>query len=164
MKGCLIGIVIFMGLAGGAVLLVWNHRDTIQEGLEQVFELPEHGREEFIRPRYGQLLDAILTAADRSESLFQFGAAIETMALPAEVIYVGAEKGEQTTDIIRTFDWGGHSLVSSGEYGAGTLSQGNENRQVMTYSKTGAWSYMDKFMVYIAVPPQPIPDRPETTP
>ena len=149
MKGCLIGVAVFIVLVMGGALLVWNQRDTILIGLENTFEIPEYGKEEYIQPLYGDQLQSILAAANNADSLFQFGAAIETMNLPVEVIYVGIEQGEETTDIIKKFDWNSHSLVSSGVYGAGTLNQGETSKEIMTYTQAGDWSYMDKIMVYI---------------
>jgi len=149
MKGCLIGVAVLIVLVMAGALLVWNQRDTIITGLENVFDMPEYGKEEYILPLYGEQLQSILAAANNADSLFQFGAAIETMGLPEEVIYVGIEQGEETTDIIKKFDWSGHSLLSSGVYGAGSLSQGNTNKEIMTYTQEGDWRYMDKFTVYI---------------
>ena len=34
-------------------------------------------------------------------------------------------------------------------YGAGTLSNSEESREVMIYENDGPWEYMDSFMVFI---------------
>ena len=149
MKGCLIGIAIFIVLVMGSAVLIWSQRDTIMAGLENAFEIPDYGREEYIKPRYGDHLQSILAAANNAGSLFQFGAAIETMNLPEEIIYVGIKQGEEAIDIIKKYDWNGRSLISSGDYGAGTLSRGQQEWPVMTYSKEGGWPFMEQFHVFI---------------
>lgn len=149
MKGCLIGLTVFVALVVGGALLVWSQRDNILAGIENALDLPEYGTEQYIKPRYGDHLMSIRSAADHSESLFQFGAAVETMGLPPEFLYVGIEQDDDKTDIIKRFDWSSHSLVSSGDYGAGTLDRDRDNRRIMTWSQEGNWPYMDSFSVYI---------------
>ncbi|MDX1519023.1 MAG: hypothetical protein R3318_02790, partial [Gammaproteobacteria bacterium] len=42
-----------------------------------------------------------------------------------------------------------HGQVTMNGYGAGTLSNSEESREVMIYENDGPWEYMDSFMVFI---------------
>ena len=149
MKGCLIVIVAIITLIAGGSFLVWLNRDAITTGLTQAFEQPEHGKKDYIDKHYGGLLRAMDAAATDSTSLFSFGAAIEALNLPDEVLYIGIQQGENTTDIIKRFDWSGKSTLTVHNYGSGTLSSGDIKNEIMIYENGGPWDYMDKFVVYI---------------
>lgn len=141
-------------LAGGYYIwsnkdtIVSDLKDTIETKLDDVFKLPEYGKKEYIRSRYGQLLQALDEAAANSKSVFKFGAYVEEMKLPEEVVYIGITKGEEKTDIIKRFNWSGHSFTTKNKYGAGTL-KGSRTINIMSYENTGPYNYMDSFIVYI---------------
>jgi len=147
-------LFVIVVLAGG--FYIWNNKETIvsdvintvETKLEDVFKLPEYGKKEYIRSRYGQLLQALDEVAANSKSVFKFGASVEEMKLPEEVVYVGITKGDEKTDIIKRFDWSGHSLTTKNKYGAGTL-KGYKTINIMSYENTGPYNYMDNFVVYI---------------
>ena len=63
MKGCLIAVAIVFVLVLGSGLLIWSKKDAIIEGVSSAFEVPEYGTEEHIRRQYGDLLQALDTAA-----------------------------------------------------------------------------------------------------
>ncbi len=149
MKGCLTVIAILIALLAGGGVLVWMNRDVITTGISQAFEQPEYGKQEYIEKHYGDLLRSLDTAATTSSSLFSFGAAVEAMALPEAVLYVGITKGAEETDIIKRFDWNGSSFFTSGGYGSGTLSSADTSKTIMIYKNEDAWTYMDEFVVYI---------------
>ncbi len=110
--------------------------------------MPPYGEEQYIRSRYGDILDKIDKAADSSNSLFKFGATIEELKLPPEFVYVGIMKGDEKTDIIKRFEWSGNRLTTLGDYGAGYL-KGDKTIDIMIYKKEKHWGYMNSFMVYI---------------
>ena len=149
MKGCLIVIVAIIALIAGGSFLVWLNRDAITTGITQAFEQPEYGKKEYIDKHYGDLLRSMDAVATDSSSLFSFGAAIEALNLPDEVLYVGIHQGQNTTDIIKRFDWSGKSTFTVHNYGSGTLSSGDIKKEIMIYENDGPWDYMDKFVVYI---------------
>ena len=147
-------LFVIVVLAGG--FYIWSNKDTIvsdlkdtiETKLDDVFKLPEYGKKEYIRSRYGQLLQALDEAAANSKSVFKFGASVEEMKLPEEVVYIGITKGEEKTDIIKRFNWSGHSFTTKNKYGAGTL-KGARTINIMSYENTGPYNYMDSFIVYI---------------
>ena len=94
MKGCLTVIAVFIALIAGASVLVWMNRDVITTGITQAFEQPEYGKQDYIDKHYGDLLRSMDAAATSASSLFSFGAAIEEMNLPDEVLYVGIHQGQ----------------------------------------------------------------------
>lgn len=149
MKGCLISIAIIFILVVGGGLFVWINRDTIVPGVQKIFEVPSYGKKEYIDGRYGDLLRSLDSAAKNGFSVMTFGAAVEKMTLPPEVLYVGIVKGEDKTDVIKRFDWNGSGAMMIAGYGAGTLSRGGVTRKIMIYENSGPWKYMDKFVVYI---------------
>ena len=103
-------LFVIVVLAGGYYIwsnkdtIVSDLKDTIETKLEDVFKLPEYGKKEYIRSRYGDILDQINNAADNSNSHFKFGATIEELKLPPEFVYVGFIKDKKETDIIKRFD------------------------------------------------------------
>ena len=147
-------LFVIVVLAGG--FYIWSNKDTIvsdvintvETKLDDVFKLPEYGKKEYIRSRYGQLLKALDEAAAYSNSVFKFGASVEEMKLPEEVVYIGIIKGEEKTDIIKRFNWSGHSLTTKNKYGAGTL-KGATTINIMSYENTGPYNYMNSFILYI---------------
>ena len=161
MKGCLTAIAVVLVLVISGSVLVWTNRDAIITGVTDALDVPEHGKREYIEAAYGELLRAIDTAAVSNNSILSFGAAIESMALPGEVIYVAINKGEDTTTVVRKFDWNGSSTIVMSGYGAGTLSKGNDTRNIMIYKNEGPWDYMDNFVVYIEYTGEPQQAVPE---
>ena len=59
MKGCLIAVAIVAVLVAGGGFLVWTNRDAIITGVTEAFELPEYGKQEYIEPRFGDLLRSL---------------------------------------------------------------------------------------------------------
>lgn len=149
MKGCLTAMVITITLLLGSGVYMWINRDSIFMSISEAFEQPEYGKKEYIDKQYGDLLRAMDKAADSSSSIFSFGAAIESMVLPKEVIYIGTIDGKEKTDIIKRFDWNGSNISTLNYYGSGTLSSGAVTKTIMIYKNSGSWSYMDEFAVYI---------------
>ena len=149
MKGCLTVIAVIIALLAGGSLLVWMNRDAITTGITQAFEQPEYGKKDYIDKHYGNLLRSLDAAAGSASSLFAFGAAVEGMTLPEEVLFVGINKGQDTTEIIKRFDWNGRSVFTMHNYGSGTLSSGGAKKEIMIYENPGPWDYMDDFVVYI---------------
>jgi len=160
MKGCLIAVAIVFVLVVGGGLFIWINRDTITTGLTEAFELPDYGKQEYIDQEYGELLRTLDATAGNASSIMTFGAAIEGMTLPEEVLYIGISKEEDKTDIginkgkekidvIKKFDSSNiYTLILYG-YGAGTLSKAGVSTDIMIYENVGPWNYMDKFIVYI---------------
>ncbi len=157
MKIIIISLVfVFMFLAITAGYYIWNNKemivsnamDTIEKKVDDLIDLPPYGEKEYIRSKYGDLLDRIDKAADNSDSHFKFGASIEELKLPSEFVYVGYIKDKQEKDIIKRFNWSGNRLTTKGEFGAGYL-KGDETIDVMIYKKEDRWKYMDSFVVYI---------------
>jgi len=111
--------------------------------------MPEYGKQEYIEQEYGELLRTLDAAAGNGSSIMTFGAPIEGMNLPEEVIYIGINKGEDKTDVIKKFDWSSSSKFTMHGYGAGTLSKAGVSTDIMIYENVGPWNYMDKFIVYI---------------
>ena len=149
MKGCLTVIAVIIALIAGGGVLVWMNRDAITTGITQAFEQPEYGKKEHIDKHYCDLLRSMDAAATSASSLFSFGAAIEEMNLPEEVLFAGINKGENTTEVVKRFDWSGNSFFISGGYGSGTLSSAAISKNIMIYENNGPWTYMDDFVVYI---------------
>jgi hypothetical protein len=139
MKSYLTGITVFMLLIVGGSIIRITH----------AFEQPEHGKKEYIDQHYGDLLRSIDAAANNATSLFSFGAAVEVLNLPEEVLYVGIIKDKEKTDIIKRFDWNSRSVLTINNYGSGKLGSGRVKKEIMIYENTGPWDYMDKFVVYI---------------
>lgn len=157
MKGCLIAVAILLVLvvAGGG-LVIWFNKDAITtglkdvaEGLAELFELPDYGKQEYIDQEYGDLLRTLDAAAEKGSSIMTFGAAVEGITLPEEVLYVGITKGEDVTDVIKRFEWSGHSKTIMFGYGAGSLRTTDMSKDIMIYENAGPWNYMDNFIVYI---------------
>lgn len=156
MKGCLIAIAILLVLLAGGSLLIWSNKDTIKGELEELAEelaesidLPDYGKQEYIEKKYGSVLRALDEAAVNGSSIMTFGAAVEGLALPEEILYVGINKGEDVTDVIKRFEWSGHKKITMSGYGAGSLSSVNVNKEIIIYENEGPWNYMDSFIVYI---------------
>ena len=158
MNGCLIAVAIVFVLVVGGGLFIWINRDTIftvistgiNEALElPKFELPEYGKQEYIDQEYGELLRTLDATAENGSSIMTFGAPIEGMTLPEEVLYIGINKGEDKTDVIKKFDWSGFSKRTVGGYGAGTLKKAGVSKDIIIYENEGPWNYMDSFVVYI---------------
>lgn len=160
MKGCLIAVAILLVLVAGGGLVIWFNKDAITTGLEDVAEdvaeglvellkSPDHGKQEYIDQEYGDLLSTLDAAAEKGSSIMTFGAAVEGITLPEEVLYVGIGKGEDITDVIKRFEWNGHSTTIMSGYGAGSLSTTDESKDILIYENEGPWNYMDKFIVYI---------------
>lgn len=147
-------LFVIVALAGGYYIwsnkdtIVSDLKDTIETKLDDVFKLPEYGKKEYIRSRYGDILDQINNAADNSNSHFKFGATIEELKLPPEFVYVGFIKDKKETDIIKRFKWNRSSTITNGEYGAGYL-EGDKTINIMIYDRKVDWTYMDNFIVYI---------------
>ena len=156
MKGCLMVVAIVFVLVAGGGALIWINRDTITTeltdlttGLVESFEIPEYGKQEYIEQEYGELLRTLDATAVNGSSIMTFGAPIEGMTLPEEVLYIGINKGEDTTDVIKRFDWNYSSKFTMHGYGAGTLSKAGVSKDIMIYKNEGPWNYMDNFVVYI---------------
>lgn len=165
MKGCLIAVAIVFVLVAGGGVLIWINQDTIfssiTETMEQTMEQwPEYGKQEYIDQNFGELLRTLDAAAENGSSIMTFGAAVEGMTLPEEVLYVGiykeedkkdigVNKGEDKIDVFKRFDLGGLSRFTMGGYGYGTLGKDDERKDIIIYMNEGPWSYMDKFVVYI---------------
>jgi hypothetical protein len=118
-------------------------------GITHAFEQPEHGKKEYIDKHYGDLLRSLDAVAVSASSLFSFGAAIEELNLPEEVLYVGIIKDKEKTDIIKRFNWNSRSVLAINNYGFGKLGSGGVKKEIMIYENDGPWDYMDKFVVYI---------------
>ena len=156
MKGCLIAVAIVFVLVAGGGLLIWINRDTITTGLTDItnglaesFELPEYGKREYIEQEYGELLRTLDATAENGSSIMTFGAPIEGMTLPEEVLYIGINKGEDKTDVIKKFDWSSRGELTVNGYGAGTLRKAGVSKDIIIYKNEGPWNYMDNFVVYI---------------
>ncbi len=156
MKGCLIAIAILLALVAGGGLVIWYNKDAITtelknvaEGLPELLDLPDYGKQEYIDQEYGDLLRVIDAAAENASSIMTFGAAVEGITLPEEVLYVGINEGEDITDVIKQFEWSGYSKTIMSGYGAGSLSTVGVSKDIMIYKNEGPWNYMDNFIVYI---------------
>jgi len=165
MKGCLIAVaVVFVLVAGGGVF-IWINKDTITtsitETMEQTMEQwPEYGKQEYIDQNFGELLRTLDAAAENGSSIMTFGAAVEGMTFPEEVLYVGiykeedkkdtgVNKGEDKIDVFKRFDLWGVNRFTMGGYGYGTLGKDDGKKDIIVYENEGPWEYMDKFVVYI---------------
>jgi len=160
MKGCLIVVALVFVLVAGGGVFIWINKDTIITGISEAFEMPEYGKQEYIDQEYGESLRTFDAAAGNASSIMTFGAAIEGMTLPEEVLYVGIYKEDDKTDtginkekekidVIKRFDLSNiHTLIMYG-YGAGSLSKAGVSTDIMIYENVGPWDYMDKFIVYI---------------
>ncbi len=101
LKGCLIAAVVACALAFGGAVFVWTQRDAIVTGVKDAFKVPPYGTREHIEPLYGDLFQRFDAAADSADSKFSFGAAVEKMELPDEVVYLGIDHANETTDVIK---------------------------------------------------------------
>lgn len=149
MKGCLITVVIIVVLLAGGGLFVWVNRDEIMTEAKQKFELPKYGKKEYIENKYSDLLRSLDTAANNGSSIMTFGAAVEGLTLPEEVLYVGINKGENKTDVIKRFAWSSISRIIMFGYGSGTLGKAGVSKKIIIYENNGPWDYMDSFVVFI---------------
>lgn len=123
MKGCLIAVAVVFILVLGTGLLIWSKKDDIITGVSNAMELPDYGKQEYIDANYGEVIRSLDTAAMDATSVFSFGAAVEAMSLPPEVLYIGINQGEEKTEVIKRFEWNGSNFLTMGAYGAGTLSK-----------------------------------------
>ncbi len=128
---------------------MWTKKDAIVTGIQEAFEVPPHGTQEHIEPLYGDLFKELDAAADNADSKFTFGAAVEKMDLPEEVVYIGVNQGDSTTDVIKTGDWTSHSYKVINGYGAGTVSGDGRTMQLMIRARNGSWDYMDGYVVHL---------------
>lgn len=152
MRGCLIVAgALLLVLAGGAALF-WSEREAIFDWASESFELPAYAERDAVFSRHAELIAALDRAAERSESFFQFAAAVERAELGPEVLYVGIEKGDEEEAIVKRFDWSGHRFVVSGETGYGTLHGGDATKTVVVIDRSGSWDYMDAYRVYVERP------------
>lgn len=149
MKGCLIAIAVVFVLVVGGGVLVWMNKDVIVTGVKEKFKQPDYGKKEYIVKHYGKLLRSIDGAAHNATSIMTFGAAVEGLNLPEEVLYVGINKGKDKTPIIKRFEWSGISTLIMFGYGSGTLHKSGVRKNIIIYSNEGPWDYMDSFDVYI---------------
>jgi hypothetical protein len=149
LKGCLIAAAFAVALAVGTGVYLWTKKDAIVTGIQEVFEVPPHGTSEHIEPLYGDLFKELDAVADKTDSRFTFGAAVEKMELPKEVVYIGIKQGNSTTDVIKTTDWNSHTFKTVNGYGAGSVSAGGETIQLMIRDRSGSWDYMDGYVVYL---------------
>ena len=109
----------------------------------------EYGEKEYIDNNYGKLLRSIDGAADNANSIMTFGAAVEGLALPENVLYVGINKGDNKTPVIKRFDWNGITRITISGYGSGSLRKPGVRKNIMIYQNKGPWDYMDSFDVFI---------------
>lgn len=150
----LFALFVIVVIIGG--YYVWTNKetivskalDTIEKKVADLVDMPPYGEEEYIRSRYGHLLDKIDKAAADSNSIFKLGAAIEELKLPPEFVYVGITNGDEKTDIIKRFEWSGSGLTTLSGYGAGYLN-GDKTIDIIIYEKEQHKSYMNSFVVYI---------------
>ncbi len=149
MKGCLTVIAVLLWLIAGGGLYLWTHRDDLKTGLIEMMDVPEYGRREYIEERHGEFLRSVDAAAGEAFSVMTFGAAVEKMHPPAEVLYVGINKDDEEIDVIKRFDWNRRSKVTIDRYGAGVLGNGEASRKIMIYENDGPWDYMDSFVIYL---------------
>jgi hypothetical protein len=147
-KGCLIAcaIALVSFLAIGA--FIWSKRDSIIEGVKGAFEVPEYGEKEFILGQHGDFLKQLDAAATNATSVFKLGAAIEGLTLPESLVFIGIEMDDETTPVIKKFDWDGHNHLIMSGFGAGTLTGDSGTKKIMIYENSGPWTYMDSFVVY----------------
>ena len=158
MKGCLIAVAIVFVLVAGGGVFIWT---SVTETMEQ---WPEYGKQEYIDQNFGELLRTLDAAAENGSSIMTFGAAVEGMTLPEEVLYVGIykelESGKDLVqelrqqekdkiDVFKRFDLGSLSRYTMGGYGYGTLGKDDGRKDIIIYQNKGPWDYMDKFVVYI---------------
>lgn len=153
-KGCLFAtaILLFIGLLlFGAGAYVWSKRGAVMAKVEKAMELPEFASAEAVEAAHGETISRIRTAADEAESIFKFAAAIEDMELGEDVVYLRIDdpSGEET-EVLKRWDWNGHSTKIFGEYGAGMLSVDGEKRAVVIVQPQGSWSYMEEYTIYFA--------------
>jgi len=149
LKGCLIAAAFAAALIVGTGVYLWTKRDAIVTGIQEAFEVPPHGTQEHIEPLYGDLFKKLDAAADNADSRFAFGAAVENMELPEEVVYIGIDHGDSTMDVIKTGEWTSHSYKVINGYGAGTVSADGKTMQLMIRNRAGSWDYMDGYAVHL---------------
>ena len=114
--------------------------------------MPPHGEQAFIDAQHGTFLRALDDAATTATSTDTFRSAVTALSTPPAVLFVGFTEDaddDEMSDIVKTFDWSGHSRTVLNGYGAGTLSKGGDERTIMIYENSGPWDYMESFTVYI---------------
>ena len=149
MKNCLIALAVSIALLFVAGFFLYMGKDTIVTAMKGALNMPPYGKEEFIKPRFQSLFDKLDKAATEADSVFTFGAAIENMDLPEETFYIGIEKGDATTDVIKKTEWGSHHSRTLNRFGAGTFDVDEKKIEVMIYKSDDNWDYMDNYVVYL---------------
>ena len=148
MKGCLTAVAILLVVIAGGGLFIWLNWDTVSTKMTEFtesFEMPEHGKKEYIDKDYGEFLRSLDAAAENENSLMSFGAALEKIKLPDNIVYIEINKGDDKTEVFKKYSWSSTSTFIMGGYGAGTIG----GVKVMLYKNEGPWDYMDNFIVYI---------------
>ncbi len=160
-KGCLISAAVAFAIVVGAGVYLWTKKDAIVQGIKEVVELPDHGKEDFIKPRYGDLFAKIDEAANGASTRFEFAAAVEKLKLPEVVVYVGFKAGAGATDIVKRKEWNGRNTLVMNGYGAGNLNLDGTTIEIMIYENPGPWTYMDGYVVYLEHKPEASPAQAE---
>lgn len=162
MKGCFKGCVvivlisIFATVVGGYFL--WQAKPKIFQAVQTIFDMPEHGKKEYIHQHYGSFLDAFIEIETSANSIEEIVESVEAMEVPDQIWFFKIEKGDKEWTPINKQRWSGKSSTVINGYGAGHLNIDGESQPISIYKRDSGWSRIDEVTIYFVYTPSESPE------
>ena len=162
MKGCFKGCVvivlmmIFTAVVGGYFL--WQAKPKIAEAVRTVFDMPEHGKKEYIHEHYGEFLDAFAEIEANANSIEEIVESVESKEVPDQIWFLKISgEGKEWTPVNKQ-GWSGKSSTVINGYGAGHLNIDGESQPISIYQRDSGWSRIDEVLIYFIYTPSETPE------
>jgi hypothetical protein len=132
---------------------LWQAQPKIRQAIRSVFEMPEHGKKEYILKYYGSFIDAFSEAEANADSIDEILEFVEAMEVPDQIWFFKITgEGKEWTPINKQ-SWSGKSSTVINGYGAGNLNIDGERQPISIYKRDSGWSHIDELTVYFVYLP-----------
>jgi hypothetical protein len=163
MKGCFKGcaaialMMIFLSVVAGYFL--WQAKPKIIQAVRTVFDMPEHGKREYIDQHYGEFINAFIEIEANVDSVEEIVESVETMDVSDQILFfkINAEGKEWTP--VNQSGWSGVSSTVINGYGAGHLTIDGESQPISIYKQDRGWSHIEEVIIYFVHPPSVSTDQ-----
>ena len=152
-KGCAVIVLIMILTTILGFYFLWKTKPKIVEAVQTVFDMPEHGKKEYIHNHYGGFIDALLEIEANANSIEEIIESIEKMGKPDQIWFLKiSSEGKEWTPVNKLERSGKSSTVING-YGAGHLKINGESQPISIYTRDSGWSRIDEVTVYFLYTP-----------
>jgi len=162
MKGCFKGcVVIALFMVFATVVGVYFLRQAkpkIAEAVRTIFDMPEHGKKEYIHKHYADFIETFREIEANADSIEEIVESVEAWEKPDQICFLKITGDGKEWTPVNKQGWSGISSTVINGYGAGHLNIDGESQPISIYQRDSGWSRIDEVLIYFIYTPSETPE------